>query len=80
MVEAWEKEGYDECALPNPYELPKSGLTQKDVQLKLAEAEAAERSSGAPLISDVSPSSFVILGLEVEDLQFVHFLHLPLHC
>lgn len=70
MVEVWEAEaGEPARTQPNPYELPKLGLTEKDVRLKLAEAEAADEASGVPVVSDVSPSSFVSLGMDIEDLQ-----------
>ncbi|KAJ7803369.1 hypothetical protein B0H14DRAFT_3091988 [Mycena olivaceomarginata] len=54
---------------PNPYELPKSGPTEHDVRLQLAREESAEQEDGVLPINNVSPSAFVLAGLDLEEQQ-----------
>ena len=42
-----------------------------DVRLQFANEEAAEAENGVPAIHDVTPSSFISAGLDLEDQQFV---------
>ncbi|KAK7055626.1 CxC2 domain-containing protein [Favolaschia claudopus] len=72
-VAGWEKMAQEYEADPsnakNPYEVTTSALKEADVRLKLAEEEAADAARGVPSLHDVSPSSFVHNGLELEDQQ-----------
>ncbi|KAJ7086807.1 hypothetical protein B0H15DRAFT_923109 [Mycena belliarum] len=61
MVEAFDADD----ASPNPYELPKIGINEHDVRLQLAEEEASE----AMPIHNVSPSAFILAGLDLEEQQ-----------
>ncbi|KAJ7494547.1 hypothetical protein B0H11DRAFT_2155926 [Mycena galericulata] len=61
MVDAWDADH----SKPNPYEHPKTGVTEHDVRLELALEEALD---GAP-IHDVTPSQFVLAGLDLEEQQ-----------
>ncbi|KAJ6480697.1 hypothetical protein C8R47DRAFT_1218545 [Mycena vitilis] len=54
---------------PNPYELPKSGLNENDVRLQLARDEALEEATGTLPIHQVSPSAFILAGLDLEEQQ-----------
>ncbi|KAJ6514372.1 hypothetical protein C8R47DRAFT_1206735 [Mycena vitilis] len=54
---------------PNPYELPKSGLNENDVRLQFAREEAAEQERGTLPIHNVSPSAFMLAGLDLEEQQ-----------
>ncbi|KAJ7166440.1 hypothetical protein C8R43DRAFT_946003 [Mycena crocata] len=54
---------------PNPYEAPFRGITEKQVLLQFSKEEAEEVQAGIPSIHNVSPSSFIAAGLEVEDQQ-----------
>ncbi|KAJ7840488.1 hypothetical protein B0H14DRAFT_3086866 [Mycena olivaceomarginata] len=56
---------------PNPYKLPKSGATENDVRLELVREEAAEQERGTLPIHNVSPSAFVLTGLDLEEQQCV---------
>ncbi|KAJ7735423.1 hypothetical protein DFH07DRAFT_870763 [Mycena maculata] len=60
MVVAWDKDKTQ----PNPYELPKTGVSEHDVRLQLVEEEAK-----ATPIHNVSPSAFILAGLELEEQQ-----------
>ncbi|KAJ7459117.1 hypothetical protein B0H11DRAFT_2160606 [Mycena galericulata] len=60
MVKAWDADSTQ----PNPYELPKTGVSEHDVRLQLAEEDAR-----AIPIHNVSPSSFILAGLELEEQQ-----------
>ncbi|KAJ7138999.1 hypothetical protein C8R44DRAFT_938433 [Mycena epipterygia] len=61
MIDAFN----DDDTKPNPYELPKSGVSEHDVRLQLAEEEAKDLSP----IHNVSPSAFIRAGLELEEQQ-----------
>ncbi|KAJ7631946.1 hypothetical protein DFH06DRAFT_1337469 [Mycena polygramma] len=65
MVEAFEADG----SKPNPYELPKSGVNENDVRLQLAQEEAIEQATGTLPIHNVSPSAFILAGLDLEEQQ-----------
>ncbi|KAJ7198761.1 hypothetical protein GGX14DRAFT_573205 [Mycena pura] len=54
---------------PNPYASTDKALTEADVLLRLEQEEAERVQAGVPGIHDVSPSSFIAAGLEVEDQQ-----------
>ncbi|KAJ7160837.1 hypothetical protein C8R46DRAFT_1164534 [Mycena filopes] len=53
----------------NPYEVKVRGITEAQVRLQFAEEEAANTARGVPALHDVSPSTFVFAGLELEDEQ-----------
>ncbi|KAJ7512294.1 hypothetical protein B0H11DRAFT_2214098 [Mycena galericulata] len=65
MVEDFERDGKQK----NPYEVTSKGLTEKDVLLRLEEEESRRVEAGVPGIHEVSPSSFIRAGLDVEDHQ-----------
>ncbi|KAF7326221.1 CxC2 domain-containing protein [Mycena kentingensis (nom. inval.)] len=54
---------------PNPYEATINGLTEEQVRKTLEADEARELATGAPRIHDVSPVTFVTLGLDIEETQ-----------
>ncbi|KAJ7481074.1 hypothetical protein B0H11DRAFT_1724414, partial [Mycena galericulata] len=54
---------------PNPYEIPKSGISEHDVRLEFAQEEAEEAARGIPAIHNVSPSAFILAGLDLEEQQ-----------
>ncbi|KAJ7164821.1 hypothetical protein C8R43DRAFT_1122699 [Mycena crocata] len=66
MVEDWEK---DPKGCKNPFEATQSGLTEAQVRLQLSQEEQELAASGVPSLHDVSPSSFIYAGLELEDQQ-----------
>lgn len=41
----------------------------QEVRLQYAEKELEQQKAGAPRLHDVSPSGFMVMGLEVEDQQ-----------
>jgi hypothetical protein len=49
-----------------------SGLTEAQVRLQFSKEEDAEIARGVPSVHDVSPSSFVAAGLDLEEEQYVH--------
>ncbi|KAJ7830049.1 hypothetical protein B0H14DRAFT_2366095 [Mycena olivaceomarginata] len=65
MVEGFEKD----ATKKNPYRMEVSGLTEGDVRLQFANEEAEEAKSGAAALHEVTPSSFIVAGLELEDQQ-----------
>ncbi|KAJ7018016.1 hypothetical protein C8F04DRAFT_1278419 [Mycena alexandri] len=64
-VEAFEADS----TKPNPYEIPKSGASEHDVRLECAQEEAADQVAGIPAIHNVSPSAFILAGLDLEEQQ-----------
>ncbi|EEB91294.1 hypothetical protein MPER_10369, partial [Moniliophthora perniciosa FA553] len=75
MVMDWQ-EGRSDV---NPFSRTTKGETEHDVRLRLAEKEAEEMRKGSTPVHDVSPSSFMMLGLEVEEQQRQLALHLSEH-
>jgi hypothetical protein len=45
------------------------GLTESEVRLQFAQEEEEEAKQGLPALHEVTPSSFVAAGLELEDQQ-----------
>ncbi|KAJ3717353.1 hypothetical protein C8R42DRAFT_551422, partial [Lentinula raphanica] len=71
-IECWEEDQDKpeaERTLSNPYELPKSGLTEHDVRLKLTEEEARQAQNGSFSLHEVGPAAFISQLLELEDQQ-----------
>ncbi|KAJ6467014.1 hypothetical protein C8R45DRAFT_1106429 [Mycena sanguinolenta] len=59
----------DHWAFWNWCKLTGIALTEAQVHLKLTEEEEASMASGVPSLHDVSPSSFIYAGLELEEQQ-----------
>jgi hypothetical protein len=51
-----------------------SGLTEMEVRLQFATEEVEEAKKGVPALHEVTPSSFITAGLELEDEQCVIIL------
>ncbi|KAJ3717362.1 hypothetical protein C8R42DRAFT_724265 [Lentinula raphanica] len=71
-IEGWEDDQdrpEAERTFSNPYELPKSGLTEHDVRLRLSEEEAKQAQSGSFSLHEVGPTAFMSQLLELEDQQ-----------
>ncbi|KAK6992523.1 CxC2 domain-containing protein [Favolaschia claudopus] len=71
-VPAWEKLVSDYEKDPrkkNPYEITTATLKEADVRLRLAGEESASLQRGVLALHDVSPSSFIFEGLDLEDQQ-----------
>lgn len=49
-------------------------LTEANVQKELAEQEELRLAAGGTALHEMSPLSFIVLGLELEDTQCVFFL------
>jgi hypothetical protein len=45
------------------------GMTEAEVRLKFAADEEEEAKRGVPALHDVTPSSFIAAGLELEEQQ-----------
>ncbi|KAF7335852.1 hypothetical protein MSAN_02331700 [Mycena sanguinolenta] len=53
----------------NPYEIKARHITEAEVKLKFAEEEQVSAARGVPSLHDVSPSSFIYAGLDLEEQQ-----------
>ncbi|KAK7016199.1 hypothetical protein VNI00_018964 [Paramarasmius palmivorus] len=53
----------------NPYSLSERGETEEDVRLRLAVQEAERSLRGEPILHEVAPSAFLLMGLDIEDQQ-----------
>ncbi|THU91454.1 hypothetical protein K435DRAFT_820836 [Dendrothele bispora CBS 962.96] len=72
MIQEWEAElalPVDRRTKKNLFEMPKSGLSEAEIKLQLTELEAEQERKGIPAIHNVSPTSFVSQGLELEEHQ-----------
>ncbi|KAJ6508194.1 hypothetical protein C8R45DRAFT_1207936 [Mycena sanguinolenta] len=54
----------------NPFHIEVKGLTEAEVRLQFTKEEAEEAARGIPAVHDVSPSSFISAGLDLEEEQF----------
>ncbi|KAJ3764973.1 hypothetical protein FB446DRAFT_655900, partial [Lentinula raphanica] len=71
-ITGWEEDQdkpESERTFANPYELPKSGLTEHDVRLKLSEEEARQAQNGSFSLHEIGPAAFISQLLELEDQQ-----------
>ncbi|KAF7337302.1 hypothetical protein MSAN_02255400 [Mycena sanguinolenta] len=72
-VPDWEEQARLYDASPrtakNPYEIKMRHLTEVEVKLKFAEEEQAAAAKGVPAVHNVSPSSFIYAGLDLEEEQ-----------
>ncbi|KAJ3964901.1 hypothetical protein EV361DRAFT_975512 [Lentinula raphanica] len=71
-IQGWEEDQEKpegERTFSNPYEVPKSGLTEHDVCLKLTEEEARQAQTGSFSLHEVGPAAFISQLLELEDQQ-----------
>ncbi|KAJ7156373.1 hypothetical protein C8R46DRAFT_1040909 [Mycena filopes] len=64
-VEAFEADS----SKANPYEIPKTGASEHDVRLECAREEAEAHAAGVAAIHNVSPSAFILAGLDLEEQQ-----------
>ncbi|KAL1738360.1 hypothetical protein HDZ31DRAFT_11248, partial [Schizophyllum fasciatum] len=64
-VEAFEHN----TSKPNPFEMPKSGASETEVALELANEEAEQARRGLEFRHEMSPSAFLLALLDVENEQ-----------
>ncbi|KAJ7584013.1 hypothetical protein C8J56DRAFT_1005179 [Mycena floridula] len=62
-VEAWE----EDSSKPNPYKQMGSMITLQEVRLRLAQQESVLASAGMLVVHDISPSEFLVMGLDLEE-------------
>ncbi|GJF00735.1 CxC2 domain-containing protein [Phanerochaete sordida] len=55
--------------LPDPYHVEPSGLTEKEIKLRLAAQEDKDASEGRPSLHQVTPSNMLVELLEIEELK-----------
>ncbi|KAJ7851553.1 hypothetical protein B0H13DRAFT_2360044 [Mycena leptocephala] len=65
MVEEFEEDGTKK----NPYEAEVKGLMEMQLRLQFAAEEEEEAAKGVPQVHEVSPSTFIAAGLDLEDEQ-----------
>ncbi|KIM80240.1 hypothetical protein PILCRDRAFT_9784 [Piloderma croceum F 1598] len=65
MVDEWD----NNKSKPNPYEEPIAGTTMTDVKLELAKEEEADAGRGIIRSHETSPSTFLTVGLDLEEQQ-----------
>ncbi|KAI0059390.1 hypothetical protein BV25DRAFT_1871612 [Artomyces pyxidatus] len=73
MIEAWDKDHKK----PNPYHEPAAVHTVADVRLELAQEEAADAARGVVSLHETSASVFLSTGLELEDMQALQLIYMP---
>ncbi|THU77010.1 hypothetical protein K435DRAFT_703408 [Dendrothele bispora CBS 962.96] len=70
----------DQRTKPNPFEMLESGLTEAEIKLELTTLEAEQERAGIPPIHNVSPTSFISQGLDIEEQQQILKLDLKANC
>ncbi|KAF8885818.1 hypothetical protein BD779DRAFT_1673532 [Infundibulicybe gibba] len=65
QVQAWEVDPSKPC----PYDLPREDITMADIKQQLAEEEHQRVESGEKSTIELSPSQFIIEGLQIEEVQ-----------
>ncbi|KAI5885767.1 uncharacterized protein SCHCODRAFT_01205560 [Schizophyllum commune H4-8] len=68
-VDKFESEVVHDSKSENPFELPKTGSSEADVALELANEEAAKAREGLEFCHEMPPSSFLLALLDVEHEQ-----------
>ncbi|KAL1740799.1 hypothetical protein HDZ31DRAFT_46757 [Schizophyllum fasciatum] len=71
-TKTWEEEVRvfeQDASKPNPFEMPKSGASENDVALELANEEAEQARRGLEFRHKMSPSTFLLALLDVENDQ-----------
>ncbi|KAL0571398.1 hypothetical protein V5O48_010567 [Marasmius crinis-equi] len=53
----------------NPYSCSRKVLTKQDVKLSYAQKEHDDVAAGNPFLHNISPSEFLMFGLNLEDQQ-----------
>ncbi|KAF7288168.1 CxC2 domain-containing protein [Mycena chlorophos] len=70
MVTVFEAPRADGAPEPrNPYEATVTGKTEKQVRAEFEEEDKKDAAAGVPRIHGTSPRSFIMFGLEIEELQ-----------
>ncbi|KAL0574969.1 hypothetical protein V5O48_006985 [Marasmius crinis-equi] len=69
MVRAWEERPRGDTDVVNPYSRTVSVTTEQDIRLQYAQEEAKVIREDALLLSAMSPSKFIMLGLQIEEQQ-----------
>ncbi|KAJ7238471.1 hypothetical protein C8J57DRAFT_1528783 [Mycena rebaudengoi] len=81
-IPAWKEMVHEferDPSRPNPYACEVKGLTEAQVRLKFSEEEKRRVEASVPSLHDVSPSSFIAAGLELEDQQTDRLLQINLN-
>ncbi|THU86082.1 hypothetical protein K435DRAFT_684412, partial [Dendrothele bispora CBS 962.96] len=65
MVKGWEEKRSE----INPFMFAQQAMSENEVKLALAEQEQKDDGAGASSIHQISPSSFIVHGLELEEQQ-----------
>ncbi|KAJ7474959.1 hypothetical protein FB451DRAFT_1397828 [Mycena latifolia] len=67
-VHEWEAEQHTDNA-DSPFELKEKVMTMKEIRLKLAKEELVRSGEGVEVEREDTPSTFVMMGLEIEESQ-----------
>ncbi|KAJ3546784.1 hypothetical protein NM688_g5476 [Phlebia brevispora] len=65
MIDSWEADN----SLPCPYQGEQPKVKVKDIRLALAREEEANASNNAAVLTESTPSAFIVEGLEIEKAQ-----------
>ncbi|KDR70916.1 hypothetical protein GALMADRAFT_75522, partial [Galerina marginata CBS 339.88] len=76
MCEDWEKDVFPKSA-ENPYHVQGTEITQEKARIELDEQEKQEKANGRNFLHEITPSLFLIKGLELEDSQTIQAIYMP---
>ncbi|KAH8112018.1 hypothetical protein DFH11DRAFT_1512109, partial [Phellopilus nigrolimitatus] len=68
MVDVWQS---DPLHAPDPYADPDTHVSLADLRKELAKEEEAALADGAPTFDDLTASTFLVKGIELEELRYV---------
>ncbi|KAJ7667892.1 hypothetical protein DFH06DRAFT_983104 [Mycena polygramma] len=71
-VDKWERTAHLENEKNSPYEYEEAATTLKEVRLKLADEEYARTGDGTEVEREDTPSTFISMGMELEESQYVN--------
>ncbi|TDL13533.1 hypothetical protein BD410DRAFT_735251, partial [Rickenella mellea] len=69
MITQWEQDKRK----PDPYSETEKATTLADIRLELAKEDTGRAEAGQIALHNVSPSSFIFMGLELEEQQAIRF-------
>ncbi|KAJ7042742.1 hypothetical protein C8F04DRAFT_1251560 [Mycena alexandri] len=63
----------------SPFEYKEAVTSLRDIQLKIAGEELIRTEDGVEVEQENTPSTFIIMGLSIEDTQYCEYFGLPAH-
>ncbi|KAF8202527.1 hypothetical protein BJ912DRAFT_842756 [Pholiota molesta] len=72
----WEAEVFPKTK-PNPYQILVQTVTEAKVKKELANKEESRLAAGGVSFHEISASAFIVMGLDLEHMQYVQAIYMP---